>query len=282
MNPHEEEPDDDKPVGRVLSRREVLGLLGGASAALISAPALARLGFLQQLTPTPTPAVTACVVRPELTEGPYFVDNMLSRSDIRINSADERISEGKRLRLVFKVTALNPTNCIPIEGAQVDVWHCDASGVYSGVEDPGFNTQTSDFLRGYQLTDDTGTAEFITIVPGWYPGRAVHIHFKIRTDPQGDTGYEFTSQFFFDPDVIETVYREAPYAAKGQADTPNHRDRIYDEVGEQLVLTLEPEEAYENEYEREEVPGYVAVFDIALDLSNTSSTTRPAGPGSRS
>ncbi len=277
LHENDDEHDDDKPVGRVLSRREVLGLLGGAGAAFISAPTLARLGFLQQLTPTPTPAAATCVARPQLTEGPYFVENMLNRSDIRTNSADDALSEGKRLRLVFKVTELNQAACVPIEGAQVDVWHCDAAGVYSGVEDPGFNTQASDFLRGYQLTDETGAAQFITIVPGWYSGRAVHIHFKIRTDPQAEAGYEFTSQLFFDPEMIETIYQEAPYAAKGLADTPNSRDNIYRQAGEQLVLTLEPEEAYEDE----DVPGYVAVFDIALDLSDTSSSAQPTAPGGR-
>lgn len=77
--------------------------------------------------------------------------------------------------------------------------------------------------------------------------------------------------------MIETIYQEAPYAAKGQADTPNSRDNIYHQAGEQLVLTLEPEEAYEDE----DVPGYVAIFDVALDLSDTSGSARPTAPGGR-
>ena len=73
-------------------------------------------------------------------------------------------------------------------GAVIDVWHCDAAGVYSDVTDPGFDTTGSDFLRGYQVTDESGRAAFTTVYPGWYQGRTVHIHFKIRTDPDQDAG----------------------------------------------------------------------------------------------
>lgn len=263
--------DDDQPIGRVLSRREVLALLGGAGAALMAGVSLPRLAAAQAGV-TPTPSATplpACVVRPELTEGPYFVDGQLHRMDIRVDPADDSVKEGLPLLLVYRVSDVTGGVCAPLAGAQVDVWHCDADGVYSGVEDTGFSTSGQMWLRGYQVTDEDGIARFITIVPGWYSGRAVHIHFKIRTDPASESGYEFTSQFFFDPDLIEEIYAEPPYAAKGSPDTPNSRDGIYQNSDGLLTLELVPltEEEMET-YELE--AGYSATFDIGLDLSDAS------------
>jgi protocatechuate 3,4-dioxygenase beta subunit len=264
---HTELHDDDKPVGRVLSRREVLTLLGGSSAALIIGGGLTRLVGAQATgTATPVPTVSPipeCVVRPELTEGPYFVDGMLNRMDIRIDPTDESIKEGLPLKLVYRVSDVTSGTCAPLAGAQVDVWHCDADGVYSGVQDRSFDTTDQMWLRGYQITDEAGIATFLTIVPGWYSGRAVHIHFKIRTED----GYEFTSQFFFDPTLIETIYAEEPYAAKGSPDTPNTRDNIYQGSDDLMTLNLLP--LTEEELEELDVTaGYSATFDIGLDLSD--------------
>jgi len=140
----------------------------------------------------------------------------------------------------------------------VDVWHCDAHGVYSDVQDPGFNTVGRKFLRGYQATDAGGVAHFITVYPGWYHGRAVHIHFKLRSSPQESPGFEFTSQVYFDEAVNDKVLNRQPYAAKpGVARrTRNADDRIYQRGGEQLMLA--PTVTAE---------GYAAAFDIALQLS---------------
>jgi protocatechuate 3,4-dioxygenase beta subunit len=263
--------DDDKPVGRILTRREVLALLGGGSAALLAGLSLPRLVSAQS-TATPTASsseLPACVVRPELTEGPYFVDGQLNRMDIRVDPSDGSIKEGLPLRLIYRVSDVTGGVCAPLAGAQVDVWHCDADGVYSGVQDRSFDTSNQMWLRGYQMTDENGIAEFITIVPGWYSGRAVHIHFKIRTEPENDAGYEFTSQFFFDPELIETIYTEPPYSAKGSPDTPNSRDNIYQSSDGLMTLELVPmtdEELTEIEAEA----GYTATFDIGLDLSDAS------------
>jgi protocatechuate 3,4-dioxygenase beta subunit len=273
VNHNPEIHDDDKPVGRILSRREVIALLGGGSAALLVGGSLTSR-LLAQSTATPTPAATptaadvpACVVRPELTEGPYFVDGQLNRSDIRVDPSDDSIKEGLPLKLVYRVSDVTGGVCAPLVGAQVDVWHCDADGVYSGVQDQGFDTSGQMWLRGYQVTDEDGLATFITIVPGWYSGRAVHIHFKIRTEPESEAGYEFTSQFFFDPELIEQLYEEAPYAGKGLPDTPNDEDNIYQGSDGLLTLELIPmteDELTELEFER----GYTATFDIGLDLSD--------------
>jgi protocatechuate 3,4-dioxygenase beta subunit len=249
--------DDDKPVGRVLSRREILVLLGGSGAALIAGTGFKQLS-LSQITSTPTPTSTevpSCVVRPALTEGPYFVDEQLNRSDIRIEPSDGSVKEGIPLRLKYVVSDVSANTCNPIAGAQVDVWHCDALGVYSGVDDPGFDTSDQKWLRGYQVTDEFGMAEFITIIPGWYSGRAVHIHFKIRTDPDSEQGYEFTSQLFFDEALLDEVHAQEPYASKGYRDVLNEDDNIFQ--GSEGLLTLDLVED-----EDDEDGGYTATFWI--------------------
>jgi protocatechuate 3,4-dioxygenase beta subunit len=137
----------------------------------------------------------------------------------------------------------------------VDVWHCDARGVYSDVEDPGFNTLGKKFLRGYQVADSNGVARFLTIYPGWYQGRTVHIHFKIRGQDEAGAGYDFTSQLFFDDSLTDLVYAQAPYASKGERTVRNDGDRIYLDGGNQL--TLKPTQSAE---------GYAATFEIGLQL----------------
>jgi protocatechuate 3,4-dioxygenase beta subunit len=201
-----------------------------------------------------TPSTLSCVVRPELTEGPYFVDEMLNRSDIRSDPSDGSVREGLPLQLGFRVGQVSGGVCTPLAGATVDVWHCDALGIYSDVADPGFNTVGQKFLRGYQLSDANGAAQFITIYPGWYEGRTVHMHFKIRVDVAGQS-YEFTSQLFFDDAVTDEVHAQLPYASKGQRTLRNDGDGIFQAGGNQLVLSLTPAAA-----------GYAAAFDIGIEI----------------
>jgi protocatechuate 3,4-dioxygenase beta subunit len=279
------EHDDDRPVGRILNRREMLTLLAGMGGAVLLA-ACDPLGGAAQPTTTATQAASAatgtplgaeaatatlmpveasptadaaalpsCVVRPELTEGPYFVDEKLDRSDIRPDPSDGSVREGILLTLAFVVSQVS-NSCTPLRGAQVDVWHCDAEGVYSDATDRGFNTVGQKFLRGYQVTDESGRAQFMTIYPGWYQGRAVHIHFKIRTDPVSQAGYEFTSQLFFDESITDQVHAQQPYAAKGRRTLLNDGDGIYRNGGSQLLLTP-----------TRSTDGYAATFDIGLQMS---------------
>ena len=201
-------------------------------------------------------AVPTCVVRPQQTLGPYFVDEMLNRSDIRSDPSDGSVKEGVPLHLVFNVSQLGGSSCTALSGAMVDVWHCDASGVYSDVQDPGFDTTGQKFLRGYQLTDASGRAEFTTIFPGWYQGRTVHIHFKIRTTGPSQESYDFTSQLYFDDALSDEVHAQEPYASKGQRTLRNNGDGIYQNGGDQLTL-----QTVKNG------DGYAATFDIGIQIA---------------
>jgi protocatechuate 3,4-dioxygenase beta subunit len=245
-----EQHDDDQLVGRVLTRREILTLFGAVGTASVVAACVpssvsSPLPSVQpSVADSAAPssgasggvAVPACVVTPELTEGPYFVDTRLDRADIRTNTQDGAVREGLPLVLTFAVARIDGTTCVPFDGALVDVWHCDALGAYSGVSDPGFDTSDQDWLRGYQIADANGQAVFTTIYPGWYSGRAVHIHFKIRDNPDAEQGLEFTSQLFFDEEVTAVAYGVEPYAAKGAPDVPNEADGIFNQSGGQLTL----------------------------------------------
>jgi protocatechuate 3,4-dioxygenase beta subunit len=137
----------------------------------------------------------------------------------------------------------------------VDIWHCDATGVYSDVQDPWFNTIGRKFLRGHQITDARGEVRFVTIYPGWYPGRTVHIHFKIRTEPLARRSFDFTSQLYFDDEVTDRAHAAPPYAERGPRAARNRRDRIFWHGGDQLMLAPSPT-----------ADGYAATFSIGLQL----------------
>jgi protocatechuate 3,4-dioxygenase beta subunit len=201
-------------------------------------------------------ALPACVVSPDLTEGPYFVDEKLNRSDIRSNTSDGAVREGALFKLALRVTKIDSSGCAPLQGAMVDIWHCDALGVYSDASDRSFNTQGQDFLRGYQLTDANGVVQFTTIYPGWYQGRAVHIHFKVRGTDSSSRNYEFTSQFFFDDAFSEQVYAQAPYSGKGVQTLRNEQDNIYRQSAGATVLKVV-----------EDGTGYAATFDVGVQLA---------------
>jgi len=211
-------------------------------------------------TPTPTPAPTvntssSCSVKPALTEGPYFVDERLNRSDIRVDPADGVVKAGALLNLTVNVSRISFGTCTPLSGAFIDLWHCDALGVYSDVSDMGSNAIGKKFLRGYQVTDSAGAVQFTTIYPGWYSGRAVHIHFKIRNALTSSSSVQFTSQWFFDESLTDIVHAQAPYSSKGRRNTLNQNDGIYSSGGNQLVLALTPSGA-----------GYTGTFDIGLQI----------------
>jgi protocatechuate 3,4-dioxygenase beta subunit len=137
-----------------------------------------------------------------------------------------------------------------------DIWHCDALGVYSDVRDAGFDTRGKKFLRGYQETDGRGVAQFLTIYPGWYEGRAVHIHFKIRGTGSSARRPEFTSQLYFDETVTDQIFKQAPYNGKAGRRTRNDGDFIFRRDGKELLLA--PAKTSQ---------GYTATFDIGLRMT---------------
>jgi len=265
--------DDDAPIGRILSRREVLTIVGasGLVAACAPGPLTAATPTTAASAATPTTAGTpagsaagsvatgtavatpSCIVRPALTEGPYFVDEKLNRADIRSEPATGAVRPGLALALTFNVSRVSSAGCLTLPGAQVDIWHCDALGVYSDAADPSFNTKGQRFLRGYQVTDAAGRATFTTIYPGWYQGRAVHIHFKIRTTAAGGAVSDFTSQLFFDDAQNAQVFAQSPYSQKGSGWMKNAQDGIYTGGGEKLLL--KPAQSG---------TGYAVTFDIGL------------------
>ena len=205
------------------------------------------------ISPSFAAAPAACVVRPEQTEGPYFVDEKLQRSDLRFDPSDKSLQSGVPLRLEFQVSRFDGGACAPLSSAIVDVWHCDAQGIYSDVRDPRFDTRGKKFLRGYQQTNANGIATFQTIYPGWYEGRAVHLHFKIRSRLDSRSAKEFTSQLYFDEAVTDQVFKQPPYSNKRGRRVANDADFIFRRGGKELLLAP-----------AKEAGGYAAKFSIGL------------------
>jgi len=216
---HVDEPTNEEL--RAVSRRSALKLLGGASLALIAACTIDRTtgaGAAADSTTASTSTTTAststfgndgsCVLVPEETEGPYPLDLSGSEEFFRNDIGEGR--DGVPLTLTLSLVDVE-AGCAPISGARVDVWHCDADGVYSGYSQPGTDTTGETFCRGIQLSDDNGQVTFQTIYPGWYSGRITHIHFQVFID----SGLAATSQIAFPQEITDAVYAVDPYAAKG-------------------------------------------------------------------
>jgi protocatechuate 3,4-dioxygenase beta subunit len=158
-----------------------------------------------------------------MTEGPYYVPSEKVRRNI---------TEGKPgLALELHLTVVNASTCKPIRNAVVDIWHADAGGVYSGAVAGNGGTN---FLRGVQRTDGNGLALFKTIYPGWYRGRATHIHVKVYLS--GNVVH--TGQLFFNEALSNAVYSRTPYSSHGLADTPNASDSIFRNGGSRSMLKL--------------------------------------------
>ncbi len=225
-------------MNRTLDRRDVLYSIGSFVAlGVIGCGGNGSSPTSPSAAGTTGSSNSACVVTPSLTEGPYFVDERLNRSDIRSDPATGAVRSGVPLTLNLRLSQIASSGaCSALSGALVDMWHCDALGLYSDVGQQ--TTVGQKFLRGYQLSDASGAVQFTTIYPGWYMGRAVHIHFKIRTNPGGSNGLEFTSQMFFEESLTDTVHAQAPYSSKGRRDTTNASDGIYQGGGSQLLFPL--------------------------------------------
>lgn len=202
------------------------------------------------------PSFGACMLTPAMTEGPFFVDERLNRSDLVADSTDPAVRNGYPLDLAVRVVSVR-AQCEPLAGIQVDVWHTDALGRYSDVEDQRGKT----FCRGYQLTDPQGYARFRTIYPGWYPGRTIHVHVKMRrSDRRGGSRAEFTTQIFFEERVNDAVMAMPPYDSRGPRTTRNAGDGLY-RSATGLLATTQPRAGG--------APGLAASFTVALDFPAT-------------
>ena len=189
----------------------LFGVLGWKAAGAGAGPSAVESG-----------AVT-CVLSPEQTEGPYYIDGEKLRRDI---------TEGRPgVPLLLRLRVVDASTCKPIKGAAVDIWHADAAGNYSGF---GSDTSSRTFLRGIQKTDKNGLAVFTTIYPGWYPGRAVHIHVKVHVS--GSVVH--TGQLFFPDALTREVYKAAPYSSRGNPSTTDARDSIYVNGGKRGLLAV--------------------------------------------
>ncbi len=220
-----------------ISRRQVIGMLAVAGAGAM----LGCGGGTKATATTTTGSSTSCSVTPEGEEGPYFVDDSatgFNRSNILSNLDGSKAQSGIPLTLSIYVYD-SEKSCTAMAGVQVDIWHCNASGIYSGEDVESTSGET--WLRGYQLTDSNGLATFVTIFPGWYQGRTTHIHLRLRSsyDSSG-TGETNTTQLFFPQDTIDTVNTTiSPYSAEGANPTTNATDHVYSgEVKGANVLTL--------------------------------------------
>jgi len=167
--------------------------------------------------PFSSDAGTACVLTKAMILGPCYATTV-EREDI-----SEGVS-GVPMRLSFQVVGAD--GCTPVAGATVDIWHASAKGVYSEFGpgttcNPAADEQPDlKFCRGVQTTNANGRVDFNTVVPGWYKGRAVHVHFTVRLNEQ-----EFvTSQLFFEDGLLDEIEQQVDYQERGSRDTRNSQD----------------------------------------------------------
>jgi protocatechuate 3,4-dioxygenase beta subunit len=202
-------------------RREVLAAAGAVGLGLVWTNGRGWIDAAGAAVDEEAVAAASCTLSKELTEGPYWIENGLTRRDVTGNR------HGVPLTLVLTVE--DSSTCRVIKRADVEIWHADADGDYSGIGSAG---SSSRWLRGHQKTNAKGVARFETIYPGWYTSRTPHIHLKVHVG-----GNEVhTGQLFFKESVTRAVYRTRYYRSRGQADTTNTADNIY-ERGSLLQLS---------------------------------------------
>jgi protocatechuate 3,4-dioxygenase beta subunit len=237
MTDHAAEPQIDRaaPIGR----RRVL-IAGSAAAAAVGlgvAATGAGRAETEAESPSQSPriapaAAAVCTLTKELTEGPYYLEHALVRSDV---------SEGKPgIPLQLTLTVVDNATCAPLNKALVEIWYCDALGEYSGFVGNNGHQEPDNgkFLRGGVLTGTDGLAKLTGIYPGWYRGRCIHIHLKVHTDVTLTSDGSFaggneihTGQLFFSETVTQAVARLSPYSTNTVPRTTLTADGIYDGGG---------------------------------------------------
>jgi protocatechuate 3,4-dioxygenase beta subunit len=227
-----------------------------------------------------------CAMATEETQGPYWFDVDSIRSDLREDRPGTALALAVRVHDVSECAGGGDVR--PVPNSVVEIWHCDAGGVYSGFESgsigagggppagapggPGgaggpvsASGETSDgsysagdveatptddgtYLRGAQVANADGVAQFTTIYPGWYRGRTVHIHLKVHVDK----ATVLTTQLYFDESLNDEVFAAAPYNEHTARDTRNENDSIYDSSG---MLTVQ-----------KQGDGYLGVINLGIDV----------------
>jgi protocatechuate 3,4-dioxygenase beta subunit len=249
----------------VTRRQAVAGAGAGGIALLLGGVRLGTSGRAPLEQGVDEALAATCTMTPAKTVGPYFVDEKLNRSDVRESQA------GIPLSLTLYVFDAD-NDCKPVSGAQVDIWHCNAGGIYS--DESANNTAGQTWLRGYQVTDANGKVNFTTIYPGWYSGRAIHIHYKVRVYDGTTETLEFTSQLFFTDAQNSQVLADSRYSAHGtKPDTTDATDNIY---ANDTSLLLQPTGS--------NAAGYAAEFSVGVSqktsqLNNTSEGGGAPGGG---
>ena len=227
---------------RKMGRREALAAMGAASAAIAlgcgDSPASPSAATSSGSTPT-TSTNAACAVTPTETVGPYPSLTDMFRSDIRESK------QGTQLTLTIKVVTVSG-GCTPVSGANVEIWHVDAAGNYSQ-----YGTQTTQtYLRGIQTTNANGEVTFVTIYPGWYQGRATHIHVEVTINGVSRK----VTQMAFPETVNNTVHASGVYLSRGTNPMSNSADGIFADSLSSEIVTPAGSPA----------SGYTATFQVGI------------------
>ncbi|HTX29829.1 MAG TPA: hypothetical protein VMD09_00495 [Solirubrobacteraceae bacterium] len=255
-----------------ITRRQAVTAAGAAGAVYLAGPALFRA-----LDGTAVAATTCAKLTPELTEGPYWVNTMLHRADVRANSHGGGHQTGVPLALTINVVD-SSKDCQPVNGLAVDIWHANAHGLYSdessqqaGGGTSGGDTIADNWLRGYQITGEDrgirskpvrGQVSFKTIWPGWYTGRAIHIHVRVRKLSQhGATIAGYTTQIFFsDADNDHVLTDATPYNSRSPQKDPT--------TDENDTVLSSADDATNIVKVRGTIGhGYAATFNISVDTA---------------
>jgi protocatechuate 3,4-dioxygenase beta subunit len=220
-----------------MRRREMMALSAGALASVALYACGAEGDEAARSVAAGPKAKPDCVLTPEQEEGPFYIDLARIRRDI--------VEDRPGVPLALALTVVDSNTCEPVRDAAVDVWHCDALGVYSG--EPSEGTDGETYLRGIQLTDANGLAEFATVYPGQYPGRTTHIHLKVRLGGRQNDGtysgghVSHTGQLFTSDRHDAEVFALAPYNRNRIAIVSREMDGIFRaQGGSSAVLAFAP------------------------------------------
>ncbi len=254
-----------------LNRREVF--IKGFAGAIAIAGFGSRTGMVLASVPGVTKGET-----PGLEEGPFWIDGQPQRVDVRTDSTTGLLQAGVPLSIGLTVSQLSDTSPYtikPLVGAKVDIWNCNAQGVYS--DESSESTTGTNYQRGYQLTNSHGVVNFLTIYSGWYSGRTPHVHIRIRTYSGTTVTYNWATQLFFDDTITNAIFAaNSAYTRTTARDTSNTTDRVLNgasengspstEAGDYTTLKLS------NNGTRVQ-----SSFHIVLDLSDTANEDPTGG-----